>query len=88
MPDHVHVILVPNGGISLSRIMQGIKGASSRYINQRRGTSGPLWQLESWDRIIRSDEEFQQKWRYMLMNPVEKGLVSDPWTYSGWYLQG
>lgn len=87
MPDHVHIILTPNDGVSLSRIMQGIKGASSRHINLLRGSSGALWQLESWDRIIRDDDELQQKLGYMLMNPVEAGLISEPWSYVGWYLQ-
>lgn len=86
MPDHVHVILCPNDGHSLSRVMRMIKGATARLINLRRGTRGPIWQAESWDRIIRDDRECQQKLRYVLLNPVEEGLVDDPWAYPWWYL--
>lgn len=87
MPDHVHTILCPNDGVSLSRILQGIKGASARLINLKRKADGPVWQNESWDRIIRNEADLQQKLGYMLRNPVEEGLVEDPWMYLGWWLQ-
>ena len=87
MPDHVHVILSPNNGRKISDIMKGIKGVSSRDINRLRGVRGALWQGESWDRILRDEGEFQEKLKYMLMNPVEEGLTDDPWTYRGWFLQ-
>ncbi len=87
MPDHVHVIFIPNKGSTLSGVMQLIKGAPSRYINLQRGARGPIWQEESWDRIIRDETEFRQKLDYMMMNPVNAGLVADPWSYRWWYLQ-
>ncbi len=87
MPDHVHVILSPNDNSTISDVMKGIKGVSSREINRLRGKHGALWQGESWDRILRDEEEFQEKLNYMLMNPVEAGLAEDPWSYRGWYLQ-
>jgi REP element-mobilizing transposase RayT len=86
MPDHVHLILTPLPGISLSRITKGIKGVSARLINAKRGSTGRIWQVESWDRILRDQEEFEEKLRYMLNNPLEEGLVDDPWTWCGWYL--
>lgn len=49
MPDHVHMILTPNAGCELDRIMKGIKGLSARKINTLRGTSGSVWQDESFD---------------------------------------
>ncbi len=85
MPDHVHIILSPNDGRTISDVMKGIKGVSAREINHRRGTIGALWQRESWDRILRSEEEFREKFNYMLMNPVKAGITDDPWTYAGWY---
>ncbi len=86
MPDHVHIIVRPNDGQGLSRVMRKIKGGVSRIINLRRGTSGQLWQPESWDRILRSDHELQQKLQYILLNPVEDGLIEDPWAYPWWYM--
>jgi putative transposase len=48
MPDHVRLILTPlideqrKELFSLCRIMQAIKGASARTINQRLGRNGPV----------------------------------------------
>jgi len=85
MPDHVHLLLTPNEGYDLSRITKGIKGASARQLNLKRGTSGSIWQDESFDRIIRDQNELNEKLNYMLNNPVKRGLTESPWDYHGWY---
>jgi REP element-mobilizing transposase RayT len=85
MPDHVHVILRPRDGFSLSRIMQGMKGASAHKLNALRATSGAVWQDESFDRILRDYGEYEEKLNYMLNNPVKAGLGMDGWEYAGWY---
>ncbi|MEW5702346.1 MAG: transposase [Candidatus Zixiibacteriota bacterium] len=86
MPDHVHLLICPEEGASLGQTMRGIKGASARKINRGRGTKGRVWQDESWDRIVRDQDELDEKLAYMLNNPVRKGLVADPRQYPGWFL--
>ncbi len=88
MPDHVHVVIVPNEGLDLSRVMKGMKGVSAKLLNERRGSQGLLWQAESWDRIVRDQAELDEKLKYMLENPVKRGLIADPWEYDGWYYGG
>ena len=85
MPDHVHVVFRPGQGYALSRIMKGMKGVSARLINESRNRRGTVWQNESYDHIIRSQNELIQKISYMLNNPVKEGLTDDPWTYDGWF---
>jgi putative transposase len=85
MPDHVHLIFAPKAEFDLSRIMKGIKGKSSRLLNIRRGTAGNNWQDESWDRIIRNEDDFKEKLNYMYMNAVKRGLTTEPEKYIGWY---
>lgn len=85
MPDHIHVLLQPNEGYDLSRVMKGIKGVTARRINQQRQTRGSLWQDESHDRIMRNALEVHEKANYMLDNPRRVGLVDDPWDYPFWY---
>lgn len=85
MPDHVHLILKPNTGFTLSRVMKDIKGVSANRLNQARRTSGNIWQAESFDRIVRDEQEFQEKLQYMLDNPVKAGLAATGWEYDGWY---
>ena len=85
MPDHVHLILEPCAGYSLSRIMKGIKGVSARKINLARNSNGSIWQDESFDRIIRDENEYNEKMLYMFENPLRAGLTEEPQDYIGWY---
>jgi REP element-mobilizing transposase RayT len=87
MPDHVHMILRPKAGVSLSRIMKGLKGVTARLINARRGRRGGLWQDESYDRIIRDDEEMEEKIGYIFKNALKQALCNDGWDYEGFYLR-
>ena len=86
MPDHVHLLLRPReveSGLwtDLGKIMKIVKGAGARRINLALGTSGSVWQDESYDRIIRDEQEFEGKWTYMRENPVRAGLVDVPEDY-------
>lgn len=86
MPDHVHLLLTPlrdaDGNlVSLVGILQAIKGASAHSLNRALGRSGPVWQEESFDHALRSDESFDQKMEYIRQNPVRAGLVSRPEDY-------
>ena len=86
MPDHVHLLLKPasnNSGAdySLSKILQGIKGFSAWEINQARRTKGAIWQMESYDRIVRDQDEYLEKWQYIRLNPVKTGLCHSPEEY-------
>lgn len=92
MPEHVHMITTPlegaDGPFLLSEIMKPIKGVSSRRINKVMRRSGSLWQDESFDHVLRSDESLQQKADYVAMNPVRRGLVNSPdeypWLWRDW----
>jgi len=92
MPDHVHMILTPlldeqrREFFSLVRIMQSIKAASARAINQRLSRHGPVWQEESFDHVLRSSEGLDAKVDYVLQNPVRRGLVRD-WREYRWAWQ-
>ena len=72
MPDHVHMILTPlidrqrAETFSLIRIMQSLKGASARAINQTLQHHGPVWQQESFDHVLRSSEGLDAKVDYVL----------------------
>ena len=91
MPDHVHMILTPlldqprAEMFSLMRIMQSLKGASGRSINETLSRQGPVWQQESFDHVLRSSESLDAKIDYVLQNPVRRGLVADwcdyPWAW-------
>ena len=83
MPDHVHVILKPHDNYSLSRIMKGLKGISARKIYTHRMTEGSIWQSESFDRIIRSENDLIEKLKYIYNNPLRANITEDPDKYCG-----
>jgi len=43
--------------------------------------SGPVWQEESFDHVIRGDVSLEEKIDYIRQNPVRRGLVSRPEEY-------
>ncbi len=88
MPDHVHLLITPmqkdDGKTwwSLSELLHSIKSFSAHAIQKQRGHSGSLWLDESFDRIVRDEAEFWEKWNYMLNNPVTAGLCARPEEYA------
>jgi len=84
MPDHVHMLFAPVGDWSTSNILQRIKGVSSHRINHLLGRRGPLWQDESFDRILRSGEDLSNKSDYICANPERAGFVNYRWTWRRW----
>lgn len=84
MPNHIHLLLTPNEGVSLSNIMKDLKGFTARSINKHLGRSGHVWQPEYFDRYIRSEDHYNKAVRYIENNPVKAKLVDRPedWQFS------
>ena len=82
MPNHVHALLEPIGEQTLSDLLKGIKGASARLANQALARSGAFWMDETYDHIVRSDDEYERYRRYIRENPAQANL-SPPqyWLY-------
>jgi len=75
MPNHVHLLLRPQDGQSLSKILQGIKGVSAKECNAVLGRTGQtFWQEESYDHIVRSQAQLDHFIRYVADNPVKAKL--------------
>ncbi len=55
--NHVHVLVLPLGDLSLSGILHSWKSFTSNAINKLTGRSGSLWQDESYDRLVRDADE-------------------------------
>jgi REP element-mobilizing transposase RayT len=86
MPDHVHLLSSPsrdeNGWpFPLVDILQCLKSATAHRINKPLGNSGPVWEEESFDHVLRSDESLREKCEYIRQNPVRAGLVRKPANY-------
>ncbi len=83
MPNHVHLLIEPFENYSLSDILKGMKGASAREINKILGTTGKrVWMEESYDHVVRNEEEYLQFIQYIRGNPIKANLSEDKyWLY-------
>jgi REP element-mobilizing transposase RayT len=86
MPDHIHLLFLPlrdgNGwSFALVDILQCLKSATAHRINRLLHTSGSVWEEESFDHVLRSDESLRGKCEYIRENPVKAGLVARPGDY-------
>ena len=61
------------------------KSVSSRQISAALGVAPPIWQPEYFDRYLRSQENYAQKWNYVAQNASRAGLVKEgeEWQYRG-----
>ncbi|MFT3744473.1 MAG: transposase [Pyrinomonadaceae bacterium] len=84
MPNHIHLLLIPLEGVSLSEIMRNLKGFTARMINKHLGLNGPVWQPDYFDRYIRDEDHYNKTVRYIENNPVNAKLVekSRDWRFS------
>jgi putative DNA methylase len=83
MPNHVHLLFTPK--IAPSVALRRLKGSSAREANALLGLTGlPFWQDESYDHLVRSQQQFERIENYILQNPVRAGLARDaeeyPWS--------
>ncbi|GIW77357.1 MAG: hypothetical protein KatS3mg104_2420 [Phycisphaerae bacterium] len=84
MPNHVHVLITPLYGNSLSSIVHSWKSFTAKEANKLLGRAGPFWQNDYFDRFIRNEEHWQRVIAYIHENPVRAGLRATPeeWPYS------
>jgi len=88
MPNHVHAVLLPRPDWTLSRILKSWKGFTAREANRiLRRTGATFWQVESYDHLVRDDEDMARCCHYTVMNPVNAGLCRqlEDWKWSSAY---
>ena len=86
MPDHVHLLFLPlrdenDQPFAMVDILQCLKSATAHRINRLLRISGPVWEEESFDHALRSDESLREKSEYIRLNPAKAGLVERPEDY-------
>ncbi|MGA2742936.1 MAG: transposase [Bryobacteraceae bacterium] len=79
MPNHVHLLATPH--VLAAKWLGPLKGFTGYQANLLLGTHGPFWQEESFDRLIRSDAQFDRIRDYIEQNPVKAGLATLPERY-------
>ena len=85
MPDHLHWLMQLNDAERLDRLVQRVKSKSAIAVNRLRSSSGPVWQAGYFDHRLRADEDLKSQARYVVTNPVRRGLVTRIEDYSHWW---
>ena len=85
MPDHLHWMLQLSGDQRLEQLVQRVKSKSAIAINRLRAVSGAVWQAGYFDHRLRADEGFQAQARYLMANPIRRGLVTRIEDYPHWW---
>jgi putative transposase len=70
MPDHIHLLLTPQG-LALERVMAFINGGLSHRVNSKQ----PVWQRGYTDHRVLDGYEFRMRRQYIHDNPVRAKLV-------------
>lgn len=83
MPNHVHAIVQPGNTWDLSQIMHSWKSFTAHRIVREYRCPTPFWQHESYDRIMRDEQELRRAVRYVENNPAAAGLAGWRWVSSG-----
>lgn len=78
MPTHVHVLVSPLGGRTLSEMLHSWKSFTAKETNRALGRKGSFWAPEYFDRAIRDDAHFEIARAYIVSNPVKAGLCATP----------
>ncbi len=84
MPEHVHWLFMLRRG-TLGVCVQRFKSISARQINARISTQGLLWQRGYYEHRLRDDEDVLAQVRYIVTNPLRRGLAVRIEDYPYWW---
>jgi putative transposase len=84
MPDHFHLLMRPEAGQSISRILQSLTVAHTARFHRRHHSSGHVWQGRFKSPVIQEDAHLLVVLRYIEANPLRVKMVADladhPWS--------
>ena len=83
MPNHVHLVVVPERRDSLSSFFRKVHGEYARRINKENNWQGHLWQ-ERFYSYVMDEQHLVAALRYTELNPVRAGLCQNAidWRWS------
>jgi len=91
MPNHVHLLVTP--AVPLPKLTKSLKGIMAKRGNAMLTLTGSsFWQEESYDHLVRHEQELEKIRNYIEQNPVRAGLVREAsayrWSSAGWATGG
>jgi putative transposase len=84
MPDHLHILVEGiNVHSDLKKFMKDFKQRTGYWFTHEESNTGnKLWQPGYYEHVLRKEEDTNEILRYILNNPVRKGLVTHYLNYS------
>lgn len=84
MSNHVHLLICPEPGQAVGRIMQSLTVSHTWRYHKRRESAGHVWQGRFKSPVVQDDAYLLTVLRYIEANPARAGLVEDladyPWS--------
>lgn len=83
MTNHYHLLIeTPRG--NLSRGMKVLNGTYAQAVNRRHGRTGHVYEGRFRSKVVEKESHLLELFRYIALNPVRAGLVTDPadWPWS------
>jgi putative transposase len=77
MTNHFHLLLQPQDGQSISRVLQSLTVAHTWHDHRGHGTVGHVWQGRFKSPVVQDDEHALTVLRYSEANPLRAGMVAD-----------
>jgi putative transposase len=91
MPNHIHLVAIPDEPDSLSVVLRRTHGRYANYLNARRGRTGHLWQNRFYSCAL-DRAHLSVALRYVERNPVRAGFAGPveqyPWSSAAAHLSG
>ena len=81
MTNHVHLLLTPHSPSSCARMMKDLSQCYAQYTNRTYERTGSLWEGRYRSCLTQSERYVLACYRYIEMNPVRAGMVSQPDEY-------
>jgi len=81
MPDHLHLLLTVEDGMTVEKAMQLVKGGFSFRLKKETGYLGEVWQRGFSEVQVLGKESYEKHRAYIAMNPVKAGLIESPEQY-------
>jgi putative transposase len=81
MANHVHLLATPARSHGVSAMMQTLGRRYVRHVNQKHSRSGTLWEGRFKACLVDSERYVLAAYRYIDLNPVRAGIVTEPAAY-------
>ncbi|KAF3980378.1 MAG: hypothetical protein HFP76_02345 [Methylococcales symbiont of Iophon sp. n. MRB-2018] len=83
MPNHFHLLLVPQGEKSLSKFMQWVMTSHVRYYHKKNKSSGHIWQGRFKSFLVEKESYYLSLFRYIEANALRAKLstTAQDWRY-------